>query len=147
MADLGAPDLPDLAPYREVWAAADSSLSLIMFDTAVPSLANCRVLSEPSSGVPIESLLEFGLSVPPGTPSNVRAWSSALVTLPTGEAGRWDYEWAHESDGGAVTVRHHSLYMLDDLETVHYLTCSDVLPRRDRWLSIAETFEFLPAEE
>ena len=43
--------------------------------------------------------------------------------------------------------RHHAFYAIGSEQSVALLWCWAVEPPQDRWLSIAETFEFLPREE
>jgi hypothetical protein len=60
------------------------------------------------------------------------------LELPAGQAARMD---------GPDEATHLSVYLLRDGNTFYWISCAgDDLPD-DRWLSIAETFEFLPAEE
>jgi hypothetical protein len=69
------------------------------------------------------------------------------VDLPGGSAARNDYQWSPTSFG--------SDYTFFDGRRFVTLSCVQGIPvegvdeaaRRDAWLSIAETFEFLPAEE
>jgi hypothetical protein len=70
-----------------------------------------------------------------------------IVDLPAGEAGRLDYVEPMEfTDMGVVTI-HGSMYFLTGETWEYGLTCLAAAAPDDRWLSIAETFEFLPAEE
>jgi hypothetical protein len=72
--------------------------------------------------------------------AGVTSVASDIVSLPVGSAPRLDVILT-TGDG-------RTMYFFTDDEAMHYwLTCgADHLPD-DRWLSVAETFEFLPAEE
>ena len=72
--------------------------------------------------------------------AGVTSVASDIVSLPVGNAPRLDVVLTN-GDG-------RSMYFFTDDEVVHYwLTCgADHLPG-DRWLPVAETFEFLPVEE
>ena len=64
------------------------------------------------------------------------------VDLPVGRVARLDFDtddWA----GQAST----SCYLVPGDDSQHWLSCVGAERPADRWLSIAETFEFLPAEE
>jgi len=66
--------------------------------------------------------------------------SSSIVDLPAGRAARVELV---KSDG-----THQDHYVYTDGQQWFELLCSaKTRPLDDRWLSIAETFEFLPAEE
>jgi hypothetical protein len=64
---------------------------------------------------------------------------SALLELSAGRVGRVDMLY-----DGAVTI---STFHLTDGTAWFYLQCGAADPPDDRWLSIAQTFEFLPVEE
>jgi len=65
--------------------------------------------------------------------------SSAVVSLPVGQVARID---AVGADGA-----YQEQYLFTDGDRWLFLNCSADERRDDGWLSIAETFEFLPAEE
>jgi hypothetical protein len=68
------------------------------------------------------------------------AADSTTLRLPVGDAIRIDLEVPEEGFSGAS-------YMLSDGTTFYGLLCRASDPPEDRWLSIAETFEFLPEED
>jgi len=68
------------------------------------------------------------------------ATTSTALRLPVGDAIRIDAEVAEE--GFFDTT-----YLLTDGTTFYGLTCDASDPPDGRWLAIAESFEFLPAEE
>jgi len=63
------------------------------------------------------------------------------VALPSGTSARVDWEW--KKNGELPT----SAWALSDGEKSVLLLCRSEQPPEDRWQSIAETFELLPAEE
>jgi hypothetical protein len=67
---------------------------------------------------------------------------ATMLELPAGESARLDYELRFP-----VLQTNQAAYYFTDGSTFHLLTCTDVVRAVDDWLSIAETFEFLPAEE
>ncbi len=75
-----------------------------------------------------------------GDESSSRTDESAAMDLPAGYAVRVDTEWIDEGVFG-------SLYLLTDGKVHDSLRCRGSERPEDRWLSIAETFAFLPAEE
>ena len=75
-----------------------------------------------------------------GDESSSRTDESTAMDLPAGYAVRVDTEWIDEGIFG-------SSYLLTDGKIHDSLLCRGSERPEDRWLSIAETFEFLPAEE
>ena len=65
---------------------------------------------------------------------------STAVLLAAGDAIRIDLEVPEEEFSNAT-------YMLSDGTTFYSLGCTASNPPEDRWLSIAETFEFLAPDE
>ncbi len=66
--------------------------------------------------------------------------ATTAIELPSGSAVRID-----DVDEGANLER--SAYLVTDGTSYYSLTCFGVAAPQDRWQSIAETFEFRPAEE
>jgi hypothetical protein len=64
---------------------------------------------------------------------------TAYLDLPAGRVARIDSRWENGLD--------QRDYVFKDGETWFLLQCGSTLAPADRWLSIAETFGFLPAEE
>ncbi len=77
----------------------------------------------------VSGLEEHG-TVKPGTVAVTE------MTLPAGKATRFDY--GEELD--------HAYYVLVS-EDFYFVYCTAWIPPDDRWVSLAETFEFLPVEE
>ena len=75
-----------------------------------------------------------------GDESSSRTDESTSMDLPAGYAVRVDTEWMDEGVFG-------SSYLLTDGKVHDSLLCRGSERPEDRWLSIAESFEFLPAEE
>lgn len=66
------------------------------------------------------------------------------VALPAGQSKRVD---ASQVDEGWVSPMEQSHYLLVRGSRFYDITCMSHEPPEDRWLSIAETLEFLPAAE
>jgi hypothetical protein len=81
------------------------------------------------AGTVLLRLREYG---PPGF---------ASVGLPAGDAVRCGSTWTCPRRGD------HTQYLLTDGAGFYSPACIASEPPADRWLPIAETFEFLPAEE
>jgi hypothetical protein len=75
-----------------------------------------------------------------GDESSSRIDESTAMDLPAGYTVRVDTEWIDEGVFG-------SSYTLTDGKVADSLLCSGSERPDDDWLSIAETFEFLPADE
>jgi hypothetical protein len=75
-----------------------------------------------------------------GDGSSSRTDASTTMDLPAGYAVRVDTEWIDEGVFG-------SLYLLTDGSVHDTLRCRGSERPDDRWLSIAESFEFLPEDE
>jgi hypothetical protein len=116
----------------------------IMSDAALsaeaPSGGSCGVvLQDGSRWSNLDDAAEFFVTVMRDFGPTVEATSTAL-RLPVGDAVRIDMEIPEERADSAS-------YMLTDGTTFYILMCEAFPdPPEDRWLSVAETFEFLPEE-
>lgn len=70
--------------------------------------------------------------------------TTADVTLPVGEAARIDYL---QMEPGWTVPWQQTQYALTNGSVLYYVGCSGVEAPDDGWLSLAETFEFLPDDE
>ena len=132
--------------------------------TASPTglVENCMFTSWPDA-IPLEEqvpLLMEAIRIVNGD-KLVSGPDSVPVELPTGEAVRVDHVASGVSlrlpdgEGGSVPYNvvvpggvHGSTYTRTHEQSVYNMICKSLdLPPDDDWLSIAETFEFLPAEE
>ena len=101
--------------------------------------ASCRVVDATGDGWPPRATLE-SMHEPVVHHVAGEAWElldAAYLDLPAGRAGRVVYA-DHET---------HVDYHLTDRNIWLQLQCASATPPDDYWLSIAETFEFLPVEE
>jgi len=104
---------------------------------------HCEAWVQESTMTSIRELVELNSEYFEDDPT--QTW--ARVDLPAGQAARNDVQWSPTSFG--------SDYIFLDGHRLVTLSCVQGIPaegvdeaaRRDAWLSIAETIEFLPAEE
>lgn len=109
-------------------------------------LESCEVSLQDSTWGSVDELVETGAAFSESDPElrDDHAWTS--VELPAGQAARHDFWWS-STNGGTEYI------FLDDGRQItlycHHTRVSeaDIGADRDRWLAIAEAFEFLPAEE
>lgn len=136
---------PELATPIEAALAAGVEFSLVAFgeiDFELGFAENCNVLDVEAQGVSLEMAVaaeaaaarSFGelLAVEPAI---------TMLELPAGDAARIDYG-LRLPDYEVV----NSVYYFTDGAVFHVLTCTGSQRPPDSWRSIAETFEFLPAE-
>jgi hypothetical protein len=115
-------------------------ISDAVLSAEAPGGGSCEVmLQDGSTWSSIEHWAEQVLETFQGYGPAVEATATALL-LPVGGAIRIDLEAPGEGFSSAT-------YMLTDAATFYGLMCNASDPPEDRWLSIAETFEFLPTEE
>jgi len=107
---------------------------------------SCDVTVEASPWESIDQLVDFGAEYVASDPEIQLDHTWAKVDLPAGEFARHDFRWSPTAAG--------SEYIFLDADRRVSLSCQDtglddseILASRDRWLSTAETFEFLPTEE
>jgi hypothetical protein len=146
IADALADIDPDLAATVETALAGEVSFSFSAFgafDVDSGFRQNCNVIDYPTDGVSLDlavatdaaAVIAMGDQVVSGP-------ETTMLELPAGESARLDYGLRFPA---LETV--HSAYYFTDSSTFHLLTCTDLVRADDDWLSIAETFEFLSAEE
>jgi len=109
-------------------------------------LKSCELTVEASPWESIAELVEFGTGYVASEPDLHRYHTWSTVDLPAGEAARHDFGWSPTAAG--------TEYIFLDADRQVTLSCqdtaledSDLVASRDRWFSIAETFEFLPEEQ
>ncbi len=141
-AELGDPDLA----MRLVTLAAAMRPDDIMLLGMVPGHGNCYVGSSPSNGLALDSLVAADLPMPVALGDFTRSEPAVTyLTLPAGAAARIDVsEDAASAPSGHTET---SEYVMTDGLNQWRLTCSGLERPDDDWLSIAETFEWLPIEE
>jgi hypothetical protein len=144
--DLAVEAVPDLAGTLEGVLEQDLQFSLMAFGRSNPDAGfteNCNVIDTPGRGLTLNQGLDAEATA-------FRQLGDQLVSgpdvetleLPAGEAGRIDYGLRFP---GYQTE--HATYHLTDGSDFHVLTCTYVERPDDDWLSIAETFEFLPDDD
>ncbi len=163
-ADLTHPDLIQLLesmPTTGSWlgAALEGSLGALFDDRMAighemvfwASLAeegprnrqHCEAWVQESAVTSIRQLVELNSEYFEDDPT--QTW--ARIDLPAGQAARHDVQWSPTSFGSEfVFLDGHRLITLSCVEGIP-VEGVDQMARRDDWLSIAETFEFLPREE
>jgi hypothetical protein len=105
----------------------------------LPDGESCEAsLQDGTSWSDLDDWAESALKTFQGFGPEVEATSTGLH-LPAGDAIRIDLELPEEGFSAA-------LYLLTDGTAFYGLMCNASDPRADRWLSIAETFEFLSEE-
>lgn len=136
---------PDLATTLETALAEGVGFSFLAFGVADEETGfrdNCNVIDYPTDGATLGLALATDVTA-------LESMGEALVgdpvasnlALPAGESARLDY--ALEYPGVQAVF---SAYYFIDGELFHLLTCTGGERPEDGWLSIAETFEFLPVE-
>jgi hypothetical protein len=135
----------DLAATVEEALAAGVGFSLLTFgpyDEASGFRENCNVTDLPSDGTPVDVAVASDAAVVAEMGDQVSSGpETALLDLPAGKVGRLDFGMSFP---GFETMQ--AVYYFTDGSTYMLLTCTHVERPEDDWLSIAETFEFLPAE-
>ncbi len=136
---------PDLATFVEAGLARGASVSLVAIAPIRADAAftmNCNVVDSPSGGLSLDLRVA-------GEVAAYRALGDVLTAgpdvstldLPAGPAARLD---AGLSVPGYEASS--SSYLYPDGAAFHTLTCTDLGWPADHWLSIAETFEFIPTK-
>ena len=92
----------------------------------------------PPSFISVEDYVDFELWAASRDPG-VMEFDSMLMDLPSGKTACIDMLFDNGLDNRD--------YIFTDMKTWFSLSCGAVDPPDDRWLSIAETFEFLPTDE
>ena len=104
---------------------------------------HCEVWVQESTLTSIGKLIE--LNSQRFADDSTQTW--AQVDLPAGQAARHDFGWSPTSFGSEyILLDGHRLVTLGCVQGVP-VEGVDETARRDAWLSIAETLEFLPVEE
>ncbi len=113
--------------------------------TSVADLQTCFTLHVPNpAAVGLEDAVTMNMFSLGALPNLVGEPSSAMLDLPVGPVGRIDYvQRSATPDGGSVDQL-VSMYVVVRTEDMHIIGCGAEDPPDDRWLPIAETFEFLP---
>ncbi len=117
-------------------------------DGFLTSTCMAQSFDEPA-GVTLQSLMARDVAQLASFPDIVEGPTSSVLDLPAGRSGRLDY--VSQSQSG--TRLFNSGFYLAAEETLAtdahdmQLACNGYSDYGDDWLSIAETFEFLPAEE
>jgi hypothetical protein len=137
-----APEAGIAVTFPDDWVVeVQPVMSDAVLSAEAPSGGSCEVtLQDGSRWSSLDEAAEFFASVMSDFGPEVEATSTAL-RLPVGDAVRIDVELPEEESSAAF-------YLLTDGTTFYVLRCAAFSdPPEDRWLSIAETFEFLPMEE
>lgn len=135
---------PELAVTLETALAGGVGFSFLAFGAPDETgfRDNCNVIDYPTGGATLGLALATDVSA-------LGSMGEALVgdpvatdlELPVGESARLDYALEYPTVQAVF-----SAYYFTDGSMFHLLTCTGTERPADSWLSIAETFEFLPAE-
>jgi len=134
---------------REPAARLEAGDALKLFATPsdyadyTSTIPACSVVLQPSEGATLAEVVEAQVWLIETQMSDFLVFGPEVqeVALSAGEALRIDIAHSVGTGGWA------SNYFIADDSVVYGLTCVAESPPEDRWLSIAETFEFLPEEE
>lgn len=137
---------PDLATNLEAALAAGVGFSFLAFapvDEESGFRDNCNVIDYPTEG----ATLSLALAADAAALGNmgevlVGGPETQMLDLPAGETARVDYALEYPA-----VQAFFSAYYFTDGAMFHLMTCTGTVRPDDGWLSIAETFEFLPGEE
>ena len=136
---------PDLATTLEAALAGGVGFSFLAFGEADETgfQDNCNVIDYPTEGASLNMAVAADMAAM-GDMGEALVGEPAIesIELPAGESARIDY--ALEYPGVQAVF---SAYYFTDGTTFHLLTCTGTERPDDSWRSIAETFEFLAAEE
>ena len=136
---------PDLATTLEAALAGGVAFSFLAFGQADETgfRDNCNVIDYPSGGASLSMAVASDMAAMGDMgEALVGEPVTESIELPAGESARIDY--ALEYPGVQAVF---SAYYFTDDRIFHLLTCTGTERPDDSWLSIAETFEFLAAEE
>lgn len=137
---------PDLATTLETALAEGVGFSFLAFgagDEETGFRDNCNVIDYPTEGASLDlALATDAAALANMSEALVGDPVTTMIELPAGESARLDY--ALEYPGVQAVF---SAYYFTDGPMFHLMTCTGTERPDDGWLSIAETFEFLPAEE
>ena len=133
---------PDLVSMvQSQLAASDYSFSLMAFAPVLPGSFgdNLNVITAPTGGMSLDFITGVNLAQ-----FNAMGWTADVTMhdLPVGDVAEIDYE----ASFGEQDLE-FALWIYVDGETQHNVTFTTPNRPDDSWLSIAETFEFLPAVE
>jgi hypothetical protein len=141
--NLGTID-PELATTVENALAGGVGFSLLAFgdiDADSGFRENCNVIDGASDGASLAVIVESEAAAFADLGDRLASGPDVtMLQLPSGEVARIDYGLTYPTLETA-----HAAYYFNDGATLHLLTCTNVERAEDDWLSIAETFETLPA--
>jgi hypothetical protein len=144
--DLSAPDLiakmelfdattPVAVPMVQHFVSANLRpnvpADMLLLALGPTSWESCNIVVEPTNVASLDLVMAAAGLVP------------TFVDLPAGRTGRADYT-SPRPDGADVEVTRF-VWLRNGV--VYALTCGDVARPDGDWVSIAESFEFLPVEE
>ena len=141
--NLGTID-PEMATTVENALAGGVGFSLLAFgdvDADSGFRENCNVIDGAADGVSLGVIVESEAAAFADLGDRLASGPDvSMLQLPAGEVARIDYGLTYPTLETA-----HAAYYFSDGATLHLLTCTDTERAEDDWLSIAETYETLPA--
>ena len=137
---------PELASIAESALAGDVTFSLLIFgayDQEAGFRTNCNVIDLVADGTPLTiTLANDAAAIADWGERLAREPESTILELEAGTVARLDYALRYPAFDLEQAV-----YYYTDGSMLHLLTCTDAQRPADDWLSIAETFEFLPGTD
>jgi hypothetical protein len=164
--DLSDPDLiAEMEAFDETTAALAPSMESLSLENAVPDLAeayplvgmplmafaaflgptggeNCNVVVEPFASESLDLLVAAQMLTMRAGRENAADLEPVFIDLPAGRVGMVEYA----SSSPAGTELEATVFFLLHDGQAYSMTCADATRHADRWLSIAESFEFLTTE-
>ena len=130
-----APDLGEAYPLAELPLVAFAP-----FDGPTAG-ENCLLVVEPMGTASLDLMVAGQLLTMRAMMDTTADLVPVFVDLPAGRAGMVEYATPYAGAGELA----RTVYMLLHDHRGYSLTCTDATLHADRWLSIAESIEFLPA--
>jgi hypothetical protein len=141
MASLTVENLaPDLAA---AWPLAEIPLvAFAPFDGPTAG-ENCVLVVEPVDTASVDVMVAAQLLTMRAMLDTTADLVPVFIDLPTGRVGMVEYSTPYAGSGELARTAY---FLLHD-HRGYSLTCTDTTLHPDRWLAMAETIEFLPAED
>ncbi len=150
--ELTAALAPTMASFSVESVAPDLAAAYPLVELPLIALApldgptageNCNMAVEPIATASLDLMVAAQLLTMRTMVDSTADPVPVFVDLPSGRAGMVEY--ATPYPGGGELAR--TVYLLLHDGRGYSLTCMDATRHADRWLAIAESIEFLPAEE
>jgi hypothetical protein len=141
LADLTSPEF--VAEHEDGFSKVDPDMPLL--GGGLDQGGGCGVVVLQPTGLTLDAAAADLIARMEAQPDTFPAGATVTdVALPAGQAKRIDGRQVAE---GLHAPTDFSLHLATDGSRFYLIRCAAVDPPDDAWLSVAETFEFLPAEE